>query len=283
MPRFLGPAETGVIARGSRVSKTVELAVVPAAGLGTRLAPATQIMPKELMPVGPYPMIQWALEEIEEAGISRAAVIVSPSKPLLPTFLSKWRRGRALRLSLIEQPRPIGLADALIRARGIAGSAPFALLLPDNVFFPSRNAPGAMAQVIEAFPRVDSDLCALIRVKPEHARSFSHAGLVDLEQSVRGPTRIATLHGKRKGALRIRGGKAAYKAFARAVLLPHFFDHLERTATGRRDADEVPALQALARDHGLHGILLKGRGFDAGNPDGYAAAIEFWDRSQPTK
>jgi UTP-glucose-1-phosphate uridylyltransferase len=233
-------------------------------------------------------MIQWALEEIEEAGIPRAAIVISPSKPLLTTFLSNWKRGRSLRLDLIKQPRPAGLADALLRVRGIAGAKPFALLLPDNVFFRDRGSAGAMSQVLHAFANIDSDTCALVRVKPEHASRYSHAGLVDLERRARGPTRIAKLHGKRNGALKIPGGGPAYKTFARAVLKPHFFDYLKELATGRPDADEVPALQAVIKIHGLHGILMKGRGFDAGGPDGYAAAVEFWARRrtrmrQPTK
>jgi UTP--glucose-1-phosphate uridylyltransferase len=233
-------------------------------------------------------MIQWVLEEICESGIPRAAVVVSPAKPSLTSFLRRWRRGAELRISLIEQPRPAGLADALLRARRLAGGAPFAMVLPDNLFFPSRGAPGALAQVLEAFRRTGTDTCGLIRVGSDRASQFSHAGLVEVSRRSLRPHLITKLHGKRKGALRIAEGRVAYKTFARAVLRPSFFDYLERTAAGRIGSDEVPALQMMVRDRGLDGKVLSGRGFDAGAPRGYAAAIEYWSRrvsqrGHPTK
>ncbi len=256
----------------------VPLAIVPAAGMGTRLAPATWAIPKELMPVGQYPMIQWVLEEIRESGIPRAAIVVSPAKPSLTAFLRTWRRDAGFRISLIEQPRPDGLADALLRARHLTGEGPFAMVLPDNLFFPSRGAPGALSQVLATFAGTGNDTCGLIRVGFRRASEFSHAGLVEVSRRKLRPYLIKKLHGKRAGALRVPAGKTAYKTFARAVLSSRFFDYLEATAAGRRGSDEVPALQGLVRDHGLDGRLLIGLGFDAGTPRGYAAAITHWAR-----
>jgi UTP--glucose-1-phosphate uridylyltransferase len=266
-------------------SSDVRMAVVPAAGRGTRMAPATLVLPKELFPVGPCPMIQWALDEIAEAGIPRAAVVYSPSKPQIPEFVSKWKLGRGVRLTLVEQPKPRGLADALFRARAIVGAAPFALLLPDNVFFPSKGAPGATAQVLNAYAETGFDTCGLIRVSPKQASTFSHAGLVDPVSRPRGPVQIKRLHGKKKGPLRVKDTRPVYKTLARAVLTPHFFEYLQTNVKKDDEADEVPALQALVKRRELYGILLKGRGFDAGNPDGYAAAVEYWAHigRQPTK
>lgn len=68
-------------------------------------------------------------------------------------------------------------------------------------------------------------------------------------------------------------------------LTPRLFKCLEINVKKERDADETAALPALVKRRGLYGVLLKGRGFDAGNPDGYAAAVEHWARfrRQPTK
>jgi UTP--glucose-1-phosphate uridylyltransferase len=266
----------------------VRIAVVPAAGMGTRLAPATWALPKELMPIGPRPMIQLAMEEIRDCGIERAVVVVSPAKTALASFLRRWGRGRSPRVTLIVQPKPRGLADALLRARRFASKGPFALLLPDNVFFPAPGAGSAMGQVMRAFMAAGSDTCGLIRVKPEHAGKYSHAGLVDVALRRPGPHLIEKLHDKRTGPLRIAAGPAVYKTFARAVIGPAFFEDLERSALERAGADEVPALQQIVRRRGLYGTLLDGRGFDAGNPLGYAAAVEYWARlatrsAHPTK
>ena len=56
---------------GGGPESRVKVAVLPAAGAGTRMAPASRYIPKELFPLGPYPVIQWSLEEIFEAGIRR--------------------------------------------------------------------------------------------------------------------------------------------------------------------------------------------------------------------
>jgi UTP--glucose-1-phosphate uridylyltransferase len=261
-----------------RTYEGVRTAIVPAAGLGTRLAPATWALPKELMPIGPNPMIQLALEEIRDCGIDRAVVVVSPAKPALAEFLRRWGGGSTPRLTLVTQPRPLGLADALLRARSLASQGPFALLLPDNVFFPSRRAEPALGQVLRAFERAAGDACGLIRVRPEHAGRYSHAGLVEVSIRGRGPHLITKLHDKKTGPLRTGAAGAVYKTFARAVLGPAFFDFLQRSARGRAGADEVPALKELVRRRGLYGTPLDGRGFDAGNPKGYAAAVECWAR-----
>jgi UTP--glucose-1-phosphate uridylyltransferase len=274
--------------RARSTDNRVRIAVVPAAGLGTRLAPATWAVPKELMPIGPHPMIQLAMEEIRDCGIERAVVVVSPAKPALAAFLRRWGRGRSPKVTLVAQPRPLGLADALLRTRRFASSAPFALLLPDNVFVPSPGAEPALCQVMRAFEAAGRDSCGLMRIKPEHAGRYSHAGLVEVAFRRPGPHRISKLYDKRLGPLRVGSAGAVYKTFARAVLGPAFFEDLERSSRGRAGADEVPALQRIVRRGGLYGTLLEGRGFDAGNPRGYAAAVECWARratrrAHPTK
>lgn len=265
--------------------KNIPIAVVPAAGRGTRMAPASRFTPKELLPVGPCPMIQWCLEEIVQAGIPGIAVIGSASKPQIRDFVKVWKAGRRIRLTFIDQPRPQGLADALFRARRAVGAGSFALVLPDNVFFASRGSPGATAQVLRAYEYTDRSTCGLIRVRPAEAGRFSHAGLVDIRGGHRWPTRIRRLRGKRKGMLSLPGGSPSYRTFARAVLTRGFFECLDRHTKRAPDADEVPALQALADSGELYGVLLKGRGFDAGNPAGYAAAVRSWARrrTHPTK
>lgn len=258
----------------------VPLAVIPAAGLGTRMAPATWVLPKELMPVGPQPLIQWALEEVALAGVPRAAVIVSPAKPLLTKFLSQWRLGREIELTVVSQPRAVGLADALLRIESLTRGRPIALLLPDNVFFPYAGAPPALTQVIEAFTASHRDTTGVIRVHSKDAHAFGHAGLVDLYRRKEATAGIRVLHPKREGTLRLKSGFSAYKTFARTVLLPHFFEYLRDSMKRGRPTDEVPALQTIVKRHGFSAVLLKGRGFDAGNPAGFAAAVTYWARRE---
>jgi UTP-glucose-1-phosphate uridylyltransferase len=223
-------------------------------------------------------MIQWALEEIVQAGIPHVVVVVSPSKSTLAKFLARWKPGRGVKLTTVAQPRAIGLDDALLRVESISKGRPIALVLPDNVFFPYAGARPALTQVIEGFTATGKDTVGLIRVAKRDAFAFGHAGLVSLSKR-RGPLAdIHKLHSKRKGTLRFRTGVSAHKTFARAILHPHFFQYLRESMRPGHGGDEVPALQTIVKRHGFSGVLLRGRGFDAGNPGGLAAAIAYWAR-----
>src|SRR5215472_14311360 len=110
------------------------LAVVPAAGLGSRFLPASRVVPKELLPFGTKPLVHHALDEIVRAGFERAAIVVSPGKDAIRRYFeAEPDLTRRLRLTFVEQPLPLGLGDAVVRCRPLARGEPFAVLLPDDV------------------------------------------------------------------------------------------------------------------------------------------------------
>jgi UTP-glucose-1-phosphate uridylyltransferase len=125
------------------------IAVIPAAGLGTRLLPLTRSVPKELLPVGNRPAIQWVLQEVYEAGITGVVIVSSSRKPALREFLTQPdnhdpRHGRqalkdlkqllqSLQIIFVEQSEPRGLRDAVWQCKSIVGGKSFALVMPDNV------------------------------------------------------------------------------------------------------------------------------------------------------
>jgi UTP--glucose-1-phosphate uridylyltransferase len=130
------------------VQQRIHTAVIPAAGLGTRMLPETKAVPKELLPVGGKPAIQWALDEAREAGIDRFVVVSSRHKPAIAAYLlgpncasdpfcGRARPDRAdlsnSNIEIVYQPFALGLGDAVRIARSVVGSEPFALLLPDEI------------------------------------------------------------------------------------------------------------------------------------------------------
>ena len=95
--------------------------VIPAAGLGTRLRPVTRSVPKELLPIGTRPILQWCLTEALEGGFDEIGIVVSSAKPALETYVreERWKDGllphledaaRAARVTLFRQDPPAGLA-----------------------------------------------------------------------------------------------------------------------------------------------------------------------------
>jgi UTP--glucose-1-phosphate uridylyltransferase len=292
-----GPAgmkELKVRSPSTRGGREVKVAVIPAAGRGTRWLPVTRAVPKELLPVGGKPMIQHAVEEAMAAGIETACIVTSPSKQILreyflgpvraaernePAIESLRRIRRGLELVFVTQEEPRGVADAVGRARDVVGSAPFALMLPDNVFFATEPAIGPVL----AHHRPGRSVTALYRLTRTNASWFGNCGRTRLQPAGGGLSRIVGLQSKAAG-FQPAPGRPVWVALARSVLEPRFFDDLERLRRERaRDAeryelDDVPIFQRMARDGSFFGVKLRGRAIDVGNPRGYAAANWFFGR-----
>lgn len=142
----------------------VRTAVVPAAGSGTRMLPASEAVPKELFPVGGVPALQWVLDEAESAGIERLVVVSSPRKPEIAAYLT-GRRPAFGEFELVVQQEPLGLGDAIRVARHAVGDEPFAVLLPDEILLGGGRLLGEM---LDAFSH--------------HGRSVVSAMAVDREE-----------------------------------------------------------------------------------------------------
>ena len=109
----------------------VRIAVIPAAGLGTRFLPATTVVPKELLPVFDTPSLQHTVDEAKQAGIERVIIVSSRSKPAIEAFAERVSGGT--RVDVVYQDAPRGLGHAVECARELIGDAPFAVLLPDEL------------------------------------------------------------------------------------------------------------------------------------------------------
>ena len=135
------------------VPSPVRTAVIPAAGLGTRLLPATKAIPKELLPIGAVPAMQFILEECHASGIHRLVVVVSEHKDNLvryltpdPALLTLRKEGpnrnlqrleellSDLEIHFVTQDEPKGLGHAVLMARDEVEEDTFAVLLPDDLY-----------------------------------------------------------------------------------------------------------------------------------------------------
>ena len=161
-------------------------AVLPVAGLGTRLLPATKTIPKEMITVVDRPLIQYAVDEAREAGIEELILVTGRGKsPLVDYFDRAYEleatmieRGKSLdalapsnarfgEIITVRQQQPLGLGHAVWCARHIVANEPFAVLLPDDLM-----VPGVLKAMVEAWEKVGGNLVATEEVPAEKTGSY---------------------------------------------------------------------------------------------------------------
>jgi UTP--glucose-1-phosphate uridylyltransferase len=150
----------------------IDSAVVPAAGLGTRLLPATRAVPKALLPLVNEPVIDIILDELEDAGITRVILVVGEHEPILRKHLGD-------RVEYVRQPEPLGLADAVARGAAVV-DGPYVVALGDTVIQPY----GIVPRLITAL----GDYDAAIAVEDVGLERASQYGIVDADYSPTGAT-----------------------------------------------------------------------------------------------
>ena len=135
--------------------QTIKKAVIPAAGLGTRLHTLTEGRPKEMLSIGGLPMIYYTVHEAALSGLEHLYIVINKGKPSLQQYLEsekletdlqgegKGNRVSIPRITFIDQPAPFGSGDAIHRTKEMIGKEPFALMMPDFLFFgSSQGMPG---------------------------------------------------------------------------------------------------------------------------------------------
>lgn len=264
----------------------VTKAVIPAAGIGARMRPITNAVPKELLPVGPLPMMQYAVAEAVAAGMAEIFVVIHREKKrLIEEFYSKsnWREltiyhseseNKQVSLNWVHQENPLGVMDALDQVRGFIGNEPFAVLMPDNVFFGTEPCVSAL---LDCFKEYEQNLLGLIEVTEESARLFGNNGRVAGEFVSDDVFVISKLQDKGPGTFELAGLGKALRACGRCVFRSEFFreaDMIDKKML--RENDEVPVLQKLVANGKMLGVLLKERLFDCGHWEGYWAANQYW-------
>ena len=213
---------------------SVTKAVVPAAGLGTRMRPLTNIVPKELLPLGTRPVLHRVLDEITAAGLEEVAVVTSPSKPIIQQYLES--QSWPAKVSFVYQLSPLGLGDAVRCARRFVGDEPFLVALGDCVV--DGPQPGsAVSRLIAAAAQhehscilcdeVPADQVSLYGVlKPLDASDEFHIGdVVEKPDPLSAPSRTVIA--------------------ARYVLTPDIFPYLDSTPLDQKG--ELQLAEAIAR------------------------------------
>lgn len=264
--------------------KPVRKAVFPVAGLGTRFLPATKAMPKEMLPIVDKPLIQYAVEEAQEAGIEEFIFVTGRAKSAiedhfdhsieLETVLRERGKQDALQsvldwmpapghISYTRQQEPLGLGHAVWCARNFISDEPFAVLLADDLIL---SQPGCLKQMVDAHRKVGGNLVAVEEVPESMTDQY---GIID----------AAKQNGQlvpAKGVVEKPKPEVAPSALAiigRYILEPIVLTILEHQERGT--GNEIQLTDAMAKTIGLvpfNGFRFEGRRFDCGSKVGYLEA-----------
>lgn len=269
-------------------SQRVRKALIPAAGLGTRMQPATLAVPKELLPVGKLPMIHYAVCEALSAGVEEIFIVINHErKKGIQDFyygldrendacfpgVQQCEQRRTFTIHFLEQPFPLGIVDAIVRSKRHLEDERFFLLMPDNVFWGARTS----CQQIMAAGRDGHAILGLIEVTKENAQMFGNSGRVQLKALGGRKHEVIGLADKSAGAFLLDGAVKVVRMCGRYLLGPEFFEEADAiVASELANKDEVPILKRLIERKHVLGVELDGVLFDCGNWRGYRAANEFF-------
>ena len=268
------------------MSNSLETAVIPVAGFGTRFLPVTRAVPKPLLPVVDTPLIHRSVQEAVEAGFKRIVLVMSPGmEPIADYFSQKPALEAALEQSgkddlLAQQHAIAGMADvtavvqhearglghAVLLARDEVGDAPFAVFLPDELLWGEKSA---IQQVKELWERVGGNVFGVVEVpdqavpalgivagEPVDANAWRVTGMVEKPLLDEAPSNLAIV--------------GPY------ILTPAIFDAIEATAPGAIGEIQITDPIAARIDaEGVHARILHGIRIDAGTPAGLLAANIF--------
>ncbi len=262
----------------------VRKAVLPVAGLGTRFLPVTKTVPKELLPVIDTPLVQYAIDEAQEAGIEEFIFVNGRGKNAIDDYFDHAfeletllkERGKSDEWSLLQrlnpgpgktafvrQQEPKGLGHAVWCAKDYVGKEPFAVILPDDLVDADQ---GCLSQLIEVYNRTGGNVVAVENVPREHTNRY---GVLDIGTTDGALVEVKGLVEKPDPS----EAPSTLSIIGRYILLPEVFGHLDRHEKGA--GGEIQLTDAMAKMIGsqlFHGLEFDGTRYDCGSKLGFLEA-----------
>ncbi|MGH8873885.1 MAG: sugar phosphate nucleotidyltransferase [Acidimicrobiia bacterium] len=257
---------------------TPEVAVIPAAGRGTRMRPATRVVPKALLTVVDRPVIQYAVEEAARAGAREAVIVVDLDAGHLiqQHFLVEERLPglEDIRIRPVVQEEALGLGHAVFEAREMVRDRPFFCLLADNIVRPGREVLPGLA----AASRDGQSVVCLRRLTDEWLSRYGV--VVPGSEEADGMLEVA-------GAVEKPGKEAAPSRLGligRYLFTPEVFDILGDLGPGHGGEIQLTdAIDELGRRGRCRGYVADGDLLDVGNPVGLLHAAVVLGRARYAK
>ena len=263
----------------------VKKAIIPAAGLGTRLLPNTKSIPKEMLPLVDKPVIQYIVEEAVAAGVEEILIITNRGKNPIEDYFDyapdleerliadgKPEEAATVKhvadmadVFFLRQKETKGLGHAVWRAKSFVGDEPFAVLLGDDIML---SQTPVLKQLVTA---AEANSCSAVAVRQVPDELIVKYSSVKLEEKLGERVfRISDMNEKPT----LEEKLSDYAILGRYVLTPAIFDILEHTAPGRNNEIQLTdGMKELCHREKMCAVDFEGRRYDTGNLKGYLEAI----------
>jgi len=273
---------------------SIRKAVFPVAGLGTRFLPATKASPKEMLPIVDKPLIQYAAEEAEAAGVEQLVFITGRNKRSIEDHFDKAYEleaelqdaGKHGLLEIVQnilpsdvsciyvrQAEALGLGHAVLCARPVVGNEPFAVILADDLI--RGDGDGAVAQMAAMYDRYG---CSILSVEEVPRDETNKYGIVQTERGPDGALRVISIVEKPAP----EDAPSNLAVVGRYLLTPRIFDKLEQTREGAGGEIQLTdAIAALLEDEPVVAYPFKGKRYDCGSKLGYLEATVEYGLAHP--
>ncbi len=264
--------------------KKVTKAVFPVAGLGTRFLPATKANPKEMLPIIDKPLIQYAVEEAIDAGITDLIFIIGRNKRAIPDHFDMAyeleneleRNGKHELLKIVQniipkhvnciyirQAQALGLGHAVRIARPVVNDEPFAVLLADDLL--DGNVP-VMKQMVDAYDYYRCSLLGVQNVPRELTKSYGIVATTPVNEQIE---QVSGIVEKPKP----EDAPSTLGVVGRYILTPRIFHHLDKVKPGAGGEIQLTdGISALLAEEQILAYRYDGVRYDCGSKAGYMEA-----------
>lgn len=267
------------------MNKTINKAIFPAAGLGTRFLPATKASPKEMLPIVDKPLIQYGVEECISCGIDEFIIITGKNKRAIEDhfdsafeleenlrnagkhkLLDEINKLEHIKFAYIRQRAALGLGHAILCAKPFVRDEPFIVILSDDVLEPGSTV---LRDMIKIYEEKQSPVIAVEEVPKDEVQRY---GIIDGVMKG-GVYEINNLVEKPKPV----DAPSNLGIIGRYILTPDIFDILEKQKPGAGGEIQLTdALRTLVKKRPIYGYAINGRRYDAGDKLGYLkATVDF--------
>ncbi|NQW93546.1 MAG: UTP--glucose-1-phosphate uridylyltransferase GalU [Polaromonas sp.] len=262
-------------------------AVFPVAGLGTRFLPATKAQPKEMLPVVDKPLIQYAVEEAYAAGIRHMIFVTGRNKRAIEDHfdtayelenelevankhellaLVRSIQASDMDFSYVRQPRSLGLGHAVLCAEHMVGNEPFAVLLADDLMTGLPGGQPVLAQMAEQFNTLQQSILAVQEVPLDQTRRY---GIVAGNQVSARLTKVSAM--VEKPAPEAAPSRMAVAG--RYILTPAVFEHIRSQKPGvGGELQLTDGIASLLSIESVYAFEYLGKRYDCGSKEGFLEA-----------